>query len=45
MHALRYFNACGDTPNRGEDHDPETHLIPIVLQVALGPAALCHHIW
>jgi UDP-glucose 4-epimerase len=33
---LRYFNACGDTPNRGEDHDPETHLIPIVLQVALG---------
>jgi UDP-glucose 4-epimerase len=33
---LRYFNACGDTPERGEDHDPETHLIPIVLQVALG---------
>lgn len=33
---LRYFNACGDTPNRGEDHDPETHLIPLVLQVALG---------
>ncbi|MEM8534282.1 MAG: UDP-glucose 4-epimerase GalE [Chloroflexota bacterium] len=33
---LRYFNAAGDTPNRGEDHDPETHLIPIVLQVALG---------
>lgn len=33
---LRYFNACGDTPDRGEDHDPETHLIPIVLQVALG---------
>jgi UDP-glucose 4-epimerase len=33
---LRYFNACGDTPGRGEDHDPETHLIPIVLQVALG---------
>ncbi|NJN19862.1 MAG: SDR family NAD(P)-dependent oxidoreductase, partial [Oscillochloris sp.] len=22
---LRYFNACGDTPNRGEHHDPETH--------------------
>lgn len=33
---LRYFNAAGDTPDRGEDHDPETHLIPIVLQVALG---------
>lgn len=32
---LRYFNACGDTPRRGEDHDPETHLIPLVLQVAL----------
>jgi UDP-glucose 4-epimerase len=33
---LRYFNACGDTPERGEDHDPETHIIPLVLQVALG---------
>ncbi|HMQ33523.1 MAG TPA: UDP-glucose 4-epimerase GalE, partial [Chloroflexaceae bacterium] len=33
---LRYFNASGDTPDRGEDHDPETHLIPLVLQVALG---------
>jgi UDP-glucose 4-epimerase len=33
---LRYFNAAGDTPERGEDHTPETHLIPIVLQVALG---------
>ncbi len=33
---LRYFNAAGGTPNRGEDHDPETHLIPLVLQVALG---------
>jgi UDP-glucose 4-epimerase len=33
---LRYFNACGDTPTIGEDHDPETHLIPLVLQVALG---------
>jgi UDP-glucose 4-epimerase len=33
---LRYFNASGDTPGRGEDHDPETHLIPLVLQVALG---------
>jgi len=36
--ALRYFNAAGATPagDLGEDHDPETHLIPIVLQVALG---------
>jgi len=34
--ALRYFNACGATPTRGEDHTPETHIIPIVLQVALG---------
>jgi UDP-glucose 4-epimerase len=33
---LRYFNASGDTPERGEDHDPETHLIPLVLQVPLG---------
>jgi UDP-glucose 4-epimerase len=33
---LRYFNACGATKKFGEDHDPETHLIPIVLQVALG---------
>lgn len=34
--ALRYFNACGSSGTIGEDHDPETHLIPIVLQVALG---------
>jgi UDP-glucose 4-epimerase len=33
---LRYFNACGASDERGEDHAPETHLIPIVLQVALG---------
>ncbi len=33
---LRYFNASGDTPGRGEHHDPELHIIPIVLQVALG---------
>ena len=35
---LRYFNACGALPGRGEAHDPETHLIPRVLQVALGQA-------
>jgi UDP-glucose 4-epimerase len=36
--ALRYFNAAGASPDGdlGEHHDPETHLIPIVLQVALG---------
>ena len=34
--ALRYFNAAGATKERGEDHHPETHLIPLVLQVALG---------
>ncbi|HEX6970666.1 MAG TPA: UDP-glucose 4-epimerase GalE [Limnochordia bacterium] len=36
--SLRYFNAAGADPQgrRGEDHDPETHLIPIVLDVALG---------
>jgi UDP-glucose 4-epimerase len=33
---LRYFNAAGATATRGEDHDPELHLIPLVLQVALG---------
>jgi UDP-glucose 4-epimerase len=35
---LRYFNAAGAHPDGrlGEDHDPETHLIPIVLDVALG---------
>jgi len=34
--SLRYFNAAGATPERGEDHHPEAHLIPLVLQVALG---------
>ncbi|MGY0008800.1 UDP-glucose 4-epimerase GalE [Bacillus anthracis] len=35
---FRYFNVAGATPNGiiGEDHRPETHLIPLVLQVALG---------
>ena len=31
--ALRYFNAAGATGKYGEDHNPETHLIPILLQV------------
>src|SRR5262249_32220707 len=36
--ALRYFNASGaaEDGSIGEDHNPETHLIPLVLQVALG---------
>jgi UDP-glucose 4-epimerase len=34
--ALRYFNAAGASRRFGEDHDPETHLIPLVLKVALG---------
>jgi UDP-glucose 4-epimerase len=40
--ALRYFNACGamldqnGSPLRGENHHPETHLIPLTLQVPLG---------
>jgi UDP-glucose 4-epimerase len=34
--ALRYFNAAGATAARGEDHRPETHLIPLVLQAAAG---------
>lgn len=33
---LRYFNAAGATEAHGEDHNPELHLIPIILQVALG---------
>lgn len=34
--ALRYFNAAGATVNQGERHDPETHIIPLLLQVAAG---------
>jgi UDP-glucose 4-epimerase len=34
--ALRYFNAAGAAYGLGEDHSPETHLIPIALAVALG---------
>jgi UDP-glucose 4-epimerase len=33
---LRYFNACGATEKYGEAHNPESHLIPLVLQVAQG---------
>jgi UDP-glucose 4-epimerase len=34
--SLRYFNAAGASEKYGEVHDPETHLIPLVLQVAMG---------
>lgn len=34
--SLRYFNACGASNRYGEDHSPETHLIPLVLEVAAG---------
>jgi UDP-glucose 4-epimerase len=34
--SLRYFNAAGATETLGEDHHPESHLIPIVLQAAAG---------
>ncbi len=33
---LRYFNACGATDKYGEAHNPESHLIPLILQVPLG---------
>ncbi len=40
--ALRYFNAAGADPagQIGEEHDPETHLIPLVMQAALGAKPL-----
>jgi UDP-glucose 4-epimerase len=34
--AFRYFNACGATANAGEDHRPETHIIPLLLETAAG---------
>ncbi len=34
--SLRYFNVAGAVPGRGEAHEPESHLIPLVLDVALG---------
>jgi UDP-glucose 4-epimerase len=34
--AFRYFNAAGATPELGERHEPETHIIPLLLQVAAG---------
>lgn len=40
--ALRYFNAAGADAGLGEDHDPESHLIPNVLKVALGQGEHVH---
>ena len=37
--AFRYFNAAGATPELGERHNPETHIIPLLLQVASGERA------
>jgi UDP-glucose 4-epimerase len=37
--SLRYFNVAGAAAGRGEAHEPETHLIPLVLDVALGRRA------
>jgi UDP-glucose 4-epimerase len=34
--AFRYFNASGSAPGRGELHDPETHILPLLLQTASG---------
>jgi len=37
--SLRYFNVAGALPGRGEAHEPETHIIPLILDVALGRRA------
>ena len=38
--ALRYFNACGADGARGEDHEPESHLVPLALRAARDGAAI-----
>ncbi|MBN2171437.1 MAG: UDP-glucose 4-epimerase GalE [Candidatus Krumholzibacteriota bacterium] len=38
--SLRYFNAAGALPDHGERHDPETHLVPLALEAALGRRTL-----
>lgn len=42
--AMRYFNAAGASPRFGEDHSPETHIIPILLQVAAEERE-CFHVY
>ncbi len=34
--SLRYFNVAGAIPGRGEAHEPESHLIPLILDAAMG---------
>lgn len=42
-HAIfRYFNVAGASRERGEDHDPETHVIPVALQTLLGRRDVFH---
>jgi UDP-glucose 4-epimerase len=36
---LRYFNVAGALPGRGEEHEPESHIVPLILDVALGRRA------
>ena len=45
--ALRYFNAAGASPSRdiGEDHDPESHLIPLVFKNCAGRTQAGCHLW
>jgi UDP-glucose 4-epimerase len=40
--SFRYFNACGATERHGEDHRPETHIIPLLFSVALGQRDMFH---
>jgi UDP-glucose 4-epimerase len=40
--SLRYFNAAGASEKCGEDHDPESHIIPITLQAAMGKRPSVH---
>ncbi len=40
--SLRYFNACGATEQHGEDHVPETHIIPILFEAAMGQRPAFH---
>lgn len=40
--SLRYFNACGASAKFGEDHDPETHLIPNIMKAVLGRESALH---
>lgn len=45
--SLRYFNAAGahESSSIGEDHEPETHLIPLILQVPLGKRGKNIYVW